>query len=224
MPKNESNNTEASYKYSSDATEYANTDAVRLNEPHLLELVSILKNRLSPSAEKSILDVGCGTGRYELALEDTGCKITGIDPAEEMLAYAIERFPEMEFQIGSTEIIPFEESAFDGAFSIGVIADHAPFNSAALQEVKRILRPGAEFIFTCRNRRSRGGQIGALLNILTLRKFSRLEKRVRRTHWVSPKKVIDVVERAGFQLVMHQSWKSPHLPWPHTIYAIQKPE
>lgn len=46
-----------------------------------------LIQKYSPGA-KSILDLGCGTGRHDLLLAEKGYAITGVDMSEEMLLIA----------------------------------------------------------------------------------------------------------------------------------------
>jgi len=46
-----------------------------------------LIQRYAPGA-KTILDLGCGTGSYEVALAARGCNLTGVDLSEEMLSVA----------------------------------------------------------------------------------------------------------------------------------------
>ena len=50
------------------------------------------------AGRKSILDVGCGTGRHAAFLADAGFDVVGIDTSEEMLAVARERAPEVQFE------------------------------------------------------------------------------------------------------------------------------
>src|SRR3990172_5281821 len=52
-----------------------------------VEYIHNLIQKHSPGA-KSILDLGCGTGRHDLLLAEKGYSVTGVDQSEEMLAVA----------------------------------------------------------------------------------------------------------------------------------------
>ena len=99
------------------------------------------------------LDLGCGTGRYFSALS-CARTITGIDASAEMLEHA--RRP-----IGSDRITapvtlihgdlfshPFAADSFDLAYSIGVLAEHAPLNAPLVARVHRLLKAGGRFAFS----------------------------------------------------------------------------
>ena len=51
------------------------------------EYVHKLIQKYQPGA-KSILDLGCGTGRHDILLAEKGYSVTGVDRSEEMLAVA----------------------------------------------------------------------------------------------------------------------------------------
>ena len=64
----------------------------------------------------SILDVGCGTGALCSVLHEAGFSVTGVDPAQNMLAVA-KRQPENEdirfLQADALERLPFADKSFD---------------------------------------------------------------------------------------------------------------
>jgi ubiquinone/menaquinone biosynthesis C-methylase UbiE len=96
-----------------------------------------------------ILDVGCGTGR---ALAGLAARVTpavrliGIDPAENMCTLArsrVRRFPNVHIQEGSFEHIPLDAGSVD--YLVSIFAFHWTTDpSAAVAELRRVLRPGAE--------------------------------------------------------------------------------
>ena len=49
--------------------------------------------------EKSILDIGCGTGELAIRLKEAGFQPTGVDLSEEMLAVAIQKANENQHDI-----------------------------------------------------------------------------------------------------------------------------
>ena len=81
----------------------------------LIERSAIGKN-------SKVLEVGCGTGNYAVALRtQIGCSVSAIDPSEEMLHRAKERSAEVDFTIGTAEKLDFSSCSFDLIFSVDVI-------------------------------------------------------------------------------------------------------
>lgn len=94
--------------------------------------------------EKSstVLEVGCGTANYIVALESlTGSKCWGIDPSEKMLSVARKRSKEIIFKNGRAEQLDFSKDFFDFIFSVDVI-HHVEGHLEYFQEAFRTLNPG----------------------------------------------------------------------------------
>jgi ubiquinone/menaquinone biosynthesis C-methylase UbiE len=96
-----------------------------------------------------ILDVGCGTGRALTWLASRArsrVQFVGIDPAESMRNLALRRvqpFRNVQIWDGSFEHIPLETGSVDYLFSI--FAFHWTTDpDAAVRELRRVLKPGAE--------------------------------------------------------------------------------
>jgi SAM-dependent methyltransferase len=97
-----------------------------------------------------VLDVGCGSGwatrlMAEKAHEGT---VVGIDIADEMVKLARETsasFPNVEFRVASAESLPFSDGEFSHAFSMESLYYYGDM-LAALQEIKRVLKPGGLFV------------------------------------------------------------------------------
>ena len=114
-----------------------------------LEATEELANRLPVSAGDRILDIGSGLGgpaRY--MARRFGCRVGGIDLTAEfcevarLLTARLGLEDRVSFDEGDALAMPFEDGAFDGAYSMNVsmnIADKRAF----YREVRRVLRPGA---------------------------------------------------------------------------------
>ncbi len=96
-----------------------------------------------------ILDVGCGTGRALTWLASrarSGVQFVGIDPAESMRNLALRRlqpFRNVQIWDGSFEHIPLETGSVD--YLLSIFAFHWTTDpDAAVREVRRVLKPGAE--------------------------------------------------------------------------------
>jgi demethylmenaquinone methyltransferase/2-methoxy-6-polyprenyl-1,4-benzoquinol methylase len=95
-----------------------------------------------------VLDVATGTGAVaaELAARH-GCRVTGLDQSEDMLAAASQRLAErglsdrVDLVRGEAEALPFADASFDGltvSYLLRYVADPA----ATLAELARVVRPG----------------------------------------------------------------------------------
>jgi ubiquinone/menaquinone biosynthesis C-methylase UbiE len=94
------------------------------------------------NADSRVLEVGCGTGNYAVALEAlVHCACWGIDPSEQMLAQARPRSGRIRFALGRAEQLAFPPAAFDLVFSVDVI-HHVAGRAAYFREARRVLRPG----------------------------------------------------------------------------------
>jgi SAM-dependent methyltransferase len=97
------------------------------------------------------LDLGCGTGRYFHSLRRVR-RLVGIDVARPMLDQA--RHPvgapalTVELVEGDFLTHDFAAAQFDLVYSIGVLAEHSPFDEAVAARVRRWLKPGGRFAFT----------------------------------------------------------------------------
>ena len=61
-----------------------------------------------------VLDVGCGSGYFLHRLREYGAgPCTGIDLMESRIADARERYPALDWHVGSATDLPFEDGAFD---------------------------------------------------------------------------------------------------------------
>lgn len=88
-----------------------------------------------------VLEVGCGTGNYILALQSlAGCACWGIDPSEEMLAQAKARSTAVQFRLGQAEHLEFGPASFDMVYTVDVI-HHISDRPAYLRQAQRVLRP-----------------------------------------------------------------------------------
>ncbi len=107
----------------------------------------VLKSLLSTSGvggASRVLEVGCGTGNYIIALEaHAGSSCWGIDPSGQMLCRAGERSKTIHFQPGQAERLDFPPDFFDLVFSVDVI-HHLDDCLAYFREAYRVLRTGGK--------------------------------------------------------------------------------
>jgi len=89
-----------------------------------------------------VLEVGCGTGNYIVAVQEaTGCIAWGLDPSVEMLAWARARSDYVAFLLGVAEALPLKAGACTHLFTVDVI-HHLRDRSAFFREAHRVLADG----------------------------------------------------------------------------------
>jgi SAM-dependent methyltransferase len=100
-----------------------------------------------------VLDLGCGTGRYFHAVVGAR-RLVGIDASRAMLDRARHpvgdpaTVPALTLVEGDFLTCDFRAAEFDLVYSIGVLAEHSPFDEALAARVKRWLKPDGRFAFT----------------------------------------------------------------------------
>lgn len=102
---------------------------------HVLERVAV-------GRDTSVLDIGCGAGRFCRIVADRGATISGIDATPALVEIARERIPDGDLRVGDMEELPWADGSFDvvtGFNSFFIAADMVD----ALAEARRVARPGA---------------------------------------------------------------------------------
>jgi 2-polyprenyl-3-methyl-5-hydroxy-6-metoxy-1,4-benzoquinol methylase len=134
-----------SYTHYSDPATANTFDDLRFGGP-IGELVAVTQSRVLANfvgriENRSILDVGTGTGRAALLLARGGARVTGVDASEEMLAVARMRAAEhglaATFATGDAHQLAFADRSFDVAVSLRVIM-HAPRPTDCIAELCRV--------------------------------------------------------------------------------------
>jgi SAM-dependent methyltransferase len=113
--------------------------------PHLLGLTQ----------DSSVLEIGCGSGRYALDLaKTTGCRLVGLDvnaPGVQnanALAAAMGLQTRVRFeQCDASKNLPFEDGSFDAVFANDVLC-HLAGRSRVLHEIFRVLKQGGRILFS----------------------------------------------------------------------------
>lgn len=120
--------------------------------------VDFLEAEAKRARARSILDIGCGTGRHAIELARRGFEVTGIDLSAAQLRRAREqaRAAGVTVDFRRRDARTFRcRRRFDlaimlceGGFSL---METDAMNVAILQSATRALKPGGTFIFTCLN-------------------------------------------------------------------------
>ena len=113
------------------------------------DLVALLE--LRPGAR--LLDLACGRGRIgqELAAR-SGADLVGVDFSAEAVRQATERAAAVgstaTYVVGELTATGLPDAAFDAVLVVDSI-QFAPTTTDALDEVRRVLRPGGRVVLTC---------------------------------------------------------------------------
>ena len=131
--------------------DYDNTDipsAYDKGRDHGPEVLNLWMNAIAPHVDcdaiQTILDLGCGTGRFSEALAARfKCEVVGVDPSKKMLERAlIKRLDSrVRYEIGSGEAIPVPDNSVDLIF-MSMIFHHFTDPALAARECRRVLRKG----------------------------------------------------------------------------------
>lgn len=112
-------------------------------------ILNHIKEELDFSAYQSIIDIGCGTGALCRVLQEYGLEVTGLDPAEAMLAVAGKKSgkaepekPSIRFLHGDVlNGLPFGEKSLDIAITSYVAHGLMPDERQILyEEMKRVAK------------------------------------------------------------------------------------
>ncbi len=85
---------------------------------------------------RRVLDVGCGTGRLEVALAGRA-RVWGVDAEPEMLEVARRNAPDATFKLGRAEALPFKDGWFERA--VMWLSAHLVERPRAFAELRRVL-------------------------------------------------------------------------------------
>lgn len=103
--------------------------------------------QLSPA---NVLEIGCGDGILLGLLANRGIRAQGVDASSTGITRCLQRGLQAQCLDVSSETLPFSDSEFDLVVSLETF-EHLMNPHYALQEVRRVLRPGGTFICSIPN-------------------------------------------------------------------------
>ena len=94
---------------------------------------------------KTVLDVGCGMGRYAEVVAQAGARVVGVDlsAAVEAASANLSRFENVSVVQADVFSLPFAHESFDFIYSIGVL-HHTPDTRGAFLSLARFVKPGGQ--------------------------------------------------------------------------------
>lgn len=94
-----------------------------------------------------VLEAMCGSGFTTGALMRRGARVTGLDISETMIASFGQRWPGCESVCGSITQSGFPSDHFDAVVIVGGLHHLHPDVDPAVDEIRRIIKPGGAFCF-----------------------------------------------------------------------------
>ena len=176
----------------------------------------------------SVLECGCGLGRFVRYLVDRGHPTVGIEFAGDTLRDLHAAWPDLAVLQGDAARTPFAADHFDAVLSLGLVEHWPEGPRPALREHLRVLKPGGVALLTVplhnavrrAKRRLWFDELAGLPRALTkriLRGQSLRPNRLRAhpyavfpaygdfyEHRLTPREFRDAVRDAGFEIVLHQ--------------------
>jgi SAM-dependent methyltransferase len=107
-----------------------------------------MPSRLKLQPGVSVLDAGCGTGRYFGTLLGQQVNLVGVDFSAGMLRVAHRKHPEVALARADLQRDwPFADGAFDTVVC-ALVGEHLGALEHVFSEMRRVLRPGGRLIFS----------------------------------------------------------------------------
>jgi len=192
---------------------------LRILEPRIRILFSFLEKLDENSI---VLDFGCGTGRFSIALEkELGVKVIGIDVSSNAIEKANRLKDDYQSKVtflqGDGRNLPFSDGMFDAIFSSDVLG-HLSKPEEGINEMYRVLKKdGIASIYTETN--------GYLRNPLTYRYY--ICRKLEKDPWVeadlhiglrSERELRKLFNNAGFKILSVK-----YDPFGHFLFSFISP-
>lgn len=123
----------------------AGYDLARSHTPEVLDLwMNAIASCAGQVSISSVLDLGCGTGRFSQALASRfAADVVGVDPSAKMLQQALAKphNPRIRYALGCGEEIPLRSRSVDLVF-MSMVFHHFKSSGLVARECGRVLRDG----------------------------------------------------------------------------------
>lgn len=106
-----------------------------------------LLKRIDHLVPQTVLDAGCGTGRFSRRWRDAGCRVTALDLSDAMLTQAQATEAAHAYVCGDIEALPLADGCVDLVWS-NLAVQWCSDLRQGLHELLRVTRPGGHVAFS----------------------------------------------------------------------------
>lgn len=168
---------------------------------------------------KKYLDAGCGIGAWIIFLKEQGYNVEGIDVAARIVRALTEYNPDLKVKVASVTRIPYPDNDLDGVLAIGTLEYVEDKIPDALQEMRRVLKPGG-MLFT-------EVPIANTIRRLIYMPLKRLEKIIKENqgktatfanYLFDPSELTQLLNKAGFEVEAIQAHELPDADSHYGLY------
>lgn len=161
------------------------------------EVMTEHRARTVPRAAKTVLEVGLGSGLNIPYYSNKVDRLYGLEPSKDLLGRAASLADAAPFPVdllaAPAEDIPLEDDTVDTVFSSWTLCS-IPELKTALKEMRRVLRPGGQFIFI---------EHGRAPDAKVAKWQDRITPVLRMLAGCSPNKKMDeLILQAGFEITL----------------------
>lgn len=172
-------------------------------EDHLIYLMHLATYRFAMpyTVGKRVLDYGCGSGYGSSMIAGEAASVTGVDVADDAVAYANEHFANdtLRFRkVAPDGALPFDDGAFDTVLSFQVF-EHVEHEQNYLRETARVLAPGGTLVLATPDRSTRLLPLQQPWNRWHLREYSEASLRRQLTQCF---REVDILHMGGERQVV----------------------
>ncbi|MFT3692303.1 MAG: class I SAM-dependent methyltransferase [Kofleriaceae bacterium] len=103
----------------------------------------------------SMLELGCGAGRFTSHVERRASRFVGVDISPHMVRHCRKRFPTSEFvERDMRDLAMHADGGFDAVFAVSNVLDCVDHwdRIQILHSLRRVIAPGGLFVFSSHNR------------------------------------------------------------------------
>lgn len=157
------------------------------------------------NAGQKVVDGGCGNGSIVHTLQESNYDAYGFDYAQQTVERLNSKRPDLKISLGDVRESSFEDSYFDGYWSLGVIEHFTEGYELIASDMQRIIKVGG-YLFLTVPIFSPLRRLKASLGI-----FPKLEKIDENKFYqfaLSPKEIKEVYSKVGFELVETKGFDS----------------
>ena len=94
-----------------------------------------------------VLALGCGTGEECDLLSKAGATVVGVDLSHELIAYAQNKYSDIDFRVMDMEKLDFPTESFDVVYA-SLVMHYVPSWEQTLKNISHVLKKGGRFIFS----------------------------------------------------------------------------